>query len=416
MITYNDYIKRMEEKGYLYRSGNPIMINESDSMIKTFKVKKGSVGKILELQCPSNVVISLCGKTHEEGCDRHYSCDIKCFDNDDNEPFKDSHRSTPLRHDRHVVAEIIATKILYNEPPKGHKKIEEWQELISPILKMIKSEDPCQHVMLVGTYKFFNNDFVNTSFNLYENQKMTFYIVNPDTDIEKVKFNLKADIFERNDNVTFSGTKMANNKDTEYETIKQLVIESGSGYVQFQGFPTKENGYYVQQQPEEFAKAMIFLRSLNRTFEYGLDIGIGAGGTTKLLRDLLTIKNTLVIDNGSDKEYPHWQRIKQKLNSNLVVDIIGTSTTPNTTIALEPYRGKIDFLFIDADHSYLGVLIDYYIMLPLLSQNAIIMFHDTKHEEFGVKRFVEQLQPHKNIKHLKTISIHDGITILEKIL
>lgn len=197
MITYNDYIKRMEEKGYIYRSDNPITINESDSMIKTFTVNKGSVGKILELQCPSNAVISVCGKTHEGGCDKSYMCDIKCFDKDNNEPFKDSHHSTPLRHDKHVVAEIIVTKILYNEPPKGHKKIEEWQELISPILKMIESEDPRQHIMLVGTYKLFNTDFVNTSFNLYENQKMTFYINSPDTDIDRVKFDLKADIFEK---------------------------------------------------------------------------------------------------------------------------------------------------------------------------------------------------------------------------
>lgn len=197
MITYNEYIKKMEEKGYVYKDNNPIIINESNHMIKTFTVKKGSIGKILELQCPDNAVISICGETHEGGCEKSYSCGIKCFGKDSKEPFQGLHHSTELKRNNHVVAEIVLTKILYKEPPKGHKKIQEWQELITPILRMIKSESPFEHIMWTGAYKIFNTDFVSRSFNLYENQKMTFYIVNPDTDIEKVSFEMKADILEK---------------------------------------------------------------------------------------------------------------------------------------------------------------------------------------------------------------------------
>lgn len=197
MITYKEYIKRMEEKGYIYRNKGPITIDETNSMIKTFTVGKGSVGKILEFQCPNNAVISVCGKSHDGGCEKSYLCDIKCFDNDDKEPFNELHSTTELNHNNHVVAEIVLTKILYHEPPKENKKVQEWSELISPILKMIMSENPCEHVMYVGTYNLFSTDFLKTSFNLYENQKMTFYIVNPDIDIEKVKFNLRADILEK---------------------------------------------------------------------------------------------------------------------------------------------------------------------------------------------------------------------------
>lgn len=197
MIAYKEYIKRMEEKGYTYRNNNPITIDETNSMVKMFTVEKGSIGKVLELQCPNNSVISVCGKSHEGGCEKSYLCDIKCLGKDDKEPFKESHNTTELNRSNHVVAEIVLTKILYHEPPKEYKKVQEWSELISPILKMILSEDPCEHVMYVGTYGLFNTELLKTSFNLYENQKMTFYIVNPDIDIEKVKFELKADILER---------------------------------------------------------------------------------------------------------------------------------------------------------------------------------------------------------------------------
>lgn len=197
MITYKEYIKRMEEKGYTYRDHNTIMIDETNNIVKTFTAKKGSVNKILELQCPSNGVISICGKTHDGGCEKSYLCDIKCLDKDNEEPFQESHITTELQHNNHLVAEIVLTKILYHEPPKEHKKIQEWLELINPILKTIGSENPCEHVMWAGAYKLFNTDFINRSFNLYENQRMIFYILNPNIDITNVKFNLKADILEK---------------------------------------------------------------------------------------------------------------------------------------------------------------------------------------------------------------------------
>lgn len=198
MITYKDYIKRMEDKGYIYKNNSPILIDESNPIIKTFTVKKGSIGKILELQCPNNSVISACGKTHEEGCEKLYFCDIKCFNDNNDEPFQDLHYSTQLQ-DKHAVAEIITTKILKKEPDKNHTKVKEWSEFVNPILKMIGSDDPHEHVMWFGVYKLFRTDFLNTSFNLYENQKMILYITNPDIDITKVKFRMKIDIFEHNE-------------------------------------------------------------------------------------------------------------------------------------------------------------------------------------------------------------------------
>jgi hypothetical protein len=110
----------------------------------------------------------------------------------------------------------------------------------------------------------------------------------------------------------------------EIEKIKKVVIDAGAGYEHFQGFQVKHNGYFVQQYPNEFAEMVVYLRHLNRTFQYGVDICIASGGGTKLLRYFLDIRHTIVVDTGDRQQYVHWQCIKKELNSTLT-DIIDIS-------------------------------------------------------------------------------------------
>jgi predicted O-methyltransferase YrrM len=49
----------------------------------------------------------------------------------------------------------------------------------------------------------------------------------------------------------------------------------------------------------------------------------------------------------------------------------------------------IDFLFVDGDHSYEGVIKDWELYYPLLSKNAFVAFHDTGWAE-GVQRVVAE--------------------------
>jgi hypothetical protein len=205
MITYKEFIEKMIEKGYTHKNGAPINIAKNNGMIKTFCVNKGQTGKIIEFFCPENQIMALCGTEHEGGCYNDYICDIKCYDNHNNEPFQETHYSTELTKDKHVLAEIIATKILRNDPPIQYTKVREWSETISPILRLIGSNNNREHIMWVGAYQKFNSEFNKSSFTLYGNQKMTFYVHHPSTDIARVDFRFDIDIFERNDNITFSG-------------------------------------------------------------------------------------------------------------------------------------------------------------------------------------------------------------------
>ena len=201
MITYKEFIDRMIEKGYTLSPNNPITIDESDNMINIFSVKKDTIDKILELQCPDNSVIALCGTEHNGGCHNSYICDIRCTNDRNEQPFQGVHNSTELTRTKHVVAEIIATKILRHDPPLDNKKVKEWSDTVSPILKLIRSNNNREHVMWAGAYPKFNTEFIKTSFTLYGGQKMIFYVNSPDIDIMKVMLEMKADMFIHNEDV-----------------------------------------------------------------------------------------------------------------------------------------------------------------------------------------------------------------------
>lgn len=196
MKTYREFIDRMIEKGYALNDG-PTIIDTSNGMIKTFNLKKGAIGKILEIQCPDDNIIALCGTEHIGGCSNSYVCDIRCTNNDNLQPFQDMHHATPMKNKQHVVAEIVITKILQQDPPLDNKKVKEWLEKISSILKLIGSENHREHIMWVGAYPKFNSEFIKASFTLYGGQKMIFYAINPDVDIVKTDLKLRADIFQK---------------------------------------------------------------------------------------------------------------------------------------------------------------------------------------------------------------------------
>lgn len=197
MIVYKEFVDRMIEKGYIYKNNGPITIDESNNMIKTFPIEKGSIGKILELQCPDNSIVALCGTEHNGGCHNSYICNIECTNNDNKQPFQEIHYSTALTNAKHVVAEIIVTKILQQDPPLDNKKVQEWSKTAGPILKLIGSSNHREHVMWAGAYPKFDSEFVKISFTLYGGQKMILYANNPNVDIDKVKFNISLDIFEK---------------------------------------------------------------------------------------------------------------------------------------------------------------------------------------------------------------------------
>ena len=66
-----------------------------------------------------------------------------------------------------------------------------------------------------------------------------------------------------------------------------------------------------------------------------------------------------------------------------------------------PEQKKIDFLWIDGDHSYEGVKKDIQNWIPLVKKNSTICFHDYR-DAPGVKKAVDEITLDGTIKFIKT--------------
>ena len=82
----------------------------------------------------------------------------------------------------------------------------------------------------------------------------------------------------------------------------------------------------------------------------------------------------------------------------------GDSHDPEMRLRLEEHLGKekLDFLFIDGDHTYDGVKLDFEVFSPYVKDGGIIAFHDImprpEHPEIQVNKFwleVKQQWPHQ---------------------
>ncbi len=160
------------------------------------------------------------------------------------------------------------------------------------------------------------------------------------------------------------------------EELVAAVEAAGSSLQDYFGYPVREDGLFLQQDPEEFAAFVHFMATKAPPAQLTLDIGIASGGQTKFLRDYYRSEKTIVLDNGQHALFPHWRRIKQGLNSQLIGEIIEDSHAPAVRAALAPYAGAIDFAFIDGDHSYRGLRKDIFLVKPLLREGGLIALHD----------------------------------------
>jgi predicted O-methyltransferase YrrM len=70
---------------------------------------------------------------------------------------------------------------------------------------------------------------------------------------------------------------------------------------------------------------------------------------------------------------------------NLITPLCGNSSDVSRS-----FQNSIDFLFIDGDHSYEGVLTDVDAWFPKLSKQALVLFHDISWAE-GVQRVVMEV-------------------------
>lgn len=179
--------------------------------------------------------------------------------------------------------------------------------------------------------------------------------------------------------------------------------------------------FAVHQKPDEFNAYLEWLQTLNREFQYGLDIGIAAGLTTKVVRDFVQINKTIIVDNNLYPEIKEfWPIVKKYLNSELI-EIWGDSKNELIKNQLRRYKGEIDYIFIDGEHSPEAVYSDALLAHEIGTGDCLIIFHDVHAAFDGVRIGFEKVMEtgkFKVIQDFKNPEGHPhgsyGITVCEK--
>jgi hypothetical protein len=196
MITYKEFIEKMKEKGFVYENDSPILVN--GNMVNTFPLEKGMTGKIAELSCPKDTILSMCGQ--DMGCN-NYKCLLKCCDSGGNEPFSKEHKAYVLYTDKDnnskgSIMDIVVTKVVKDEKSKKISDADSYP-MLKTVMNMIKSNNNLEYPILMGMYKKIPESLVKKSFNLYPNEKIIVYALEPDIDIVKTDFEIELDILNK---------------------------------------------------------------------------------------------------------------------------------------------------------------------------------------------------------------------------
>jgi predicted O-methyltransferase YrrM len=172
----------------------------------------------------------------------------------------------------------------------------------------------------------------------------------------------------------------------------------------------------LQQNPEEYARLLLFLKE-TKAKSY-LELGVGQGGSF-LLCSLFQpdIKICHAVDNCdyqrnaqgfSDQPFSIQNKVEYlKKVKNIEVQYFNYFTDDFFNLGR---TNTYDIIFIDADHRYEGVKKDYENSLKILNSNGFLIFHDIVNKDLGVKKFWNELDPSKKI-HEFVYSISCGIGI-----
>jgi hypothetical protein len=198
------------------------------------------------------------------------------------------------------------------------------------------------------------------------------------------------------------------------EELVEIIEASGSADADFFGYPVRRDGLYLQQDPEEFASFVHFMAAKVPPAKISLDIGIASGGQTKFLRDYWPSEKTIVVDIGQHPMFPHWERIKRGLNSELILELIGDSHAETTRSALLPFAGQIDFAFVDGDHSYKGLRQDIFLTKELLRVGGFMTLHDTSAAP-DCKRVYDDLLASTDFKLYRNFPNRFGISVWKRV-
>jgi len=142
----------------------------------------------------------------------------------------------------------------------------------------------------------------------------------------------------------------------------------------------------MTQHPIQHRKLWLEQLIKENDFRFGAELGVHEGVTHFYLMDVFPDLRMIGVDQYQGIQLKYWAAVDLKLK-----DYIGRSTFYRMTTAEAARRVKdesLDFVFIDADHSYNSVLADIKNWAPKVKPGGYISGHDINMS--SVKRAVKE--------------------------
>ena len=169
----------------------------------------------------------------------------------------------------------------------------------------------------------------------------------------------------------------------------------------------------LQQIPEELAHVLWNLVGLTNEKKYPnvLEVGIASGYSVLSFDHFLDVDSFTLIDDGKHRHFLDIEEVLFDIDYHI---FIGDSTS-EYAVDFAKQRGPFDLIHIDANHSYDYVSQDFKNYSEFLSENGVIVLHDSLHQEGPRRVLIEAYRlEHRGFKVLCNIGNKFGSAIMSR--
>lgn len=174
---------------------------------------------------------------------------------------------------------------------------------------------------------------------------------------------------------------------------------------------SNEASHHANHMDMLFVVAIAKYRYARRIFEFGTYLGRTTCGLASIDESVLV--HTLNLPPDEDPRYGPYigQLIKKSPYQSRIQQLFCDSRKFN----VDPYLNSMDFIFIDADHSYEGVKNDTEKAFQMLAPGGVVIWHDFASKSPGVYGYLYELSQERSLFRIRNTCLVlyiDGVDVL----
>ncbi|SCB42587.1 Predicted O-methyltransferase YrrM [Bradyrhizobium shewense] len=202
-------------------------------------------------------------------------------------------------------------------------------------------------------------------------------------------------------------------KTLEASNIRELYAEEifeGIGKMSLPLSISNEASHHENHMDMMFVVAAAKLRNAKRIFEFGTYMGRTTCGLASISKEVKVF--TLNLPPNEDQRYgPYIGRlIQDSPYKNRIEQLFSDSRRFDTT----NYAASMDYIFVDADHSYEGIRNDTLKAFEMLKPGGMVVWHDYAPKSPGVFGYLQELsieRPLFRIRNTCLVLYVDGVDV-----